>query len=135
MPQTLFDAAGLAVVAYAEINGADGTSTYLNSGVSTTRTATGLYTLTLPGSNVPSSSSGIPSNQLGETNDLVFVTPKTTTLIPLAAPPVPVVDDDDDPYVKNIKMINSLVGTSSFVDATFSILILRCINPPLPPSS
>ena len=52
MPSTLFDSAGLAIVAYAQVDGAtgqsEGTTSLANSGVNTTRTSTGMYYVTLP---------------------------------------------------------------------------------------
>ena len=47
MPSTLFDSAGLAIVAYAQVDGHSGnsanTTTLASSGVSTTKISTGLY--------------------------------------------------------------------------------------------
>ena len=72
MPSTLFDSAGLAIVAYVQVNGADGSSVstaLANSGVSTTKILgqDGGYLIQL-------------STALGQdpSRDLIFVQPMTT---------------------------------------------------------
>lgn len=110
MPSTLFDSAGLAVVAFAEVVGATGASVDLNSGVTTTRTAAGTYTLTLP-------------SNLGQSNtkDLIFVQTLGTGTAPLTAK----VSTASTATVKTVYVSDA----TTLADGDFSILILRTINP------
>lgn len=115
MPSTLFDSAGLAIVAYAEVIGATGASTNTNSGVTTTRIGTGLYTVTLPENKWQSA-----------TRDLIFVTPKGTITSEAYSYKV------DDTLVAT-KYIAIYGGSPvlSYADSDFSLLILRTtITPP-----
>jgi hypothetical protein len=112
--QTLYDNAGLAVVAYGEVL-ADGTSPNLNSGVTTARTSAGLYTITLPANKLQS---GV--------RDLMFVTPKGA----ITATPFSHKIDDSDPAVKQVAIYGGAPLTT-FADSEFSFVIFRSIvNPP-----
>ena len=120
MPSTLFDSAGLAIVAYVQVNGADGSSNstlLANSGVTTTKVPghAGDYLITL-------------SSAVGQdpSRDLIFVQP--TLQNPLTAPfaPVPsaVVTDRDD-YTKEVQ----IGSETTALDCDFNVLILRTILP------
>ena len=125
MSSTLFDSAGLAIVAYVQVNGADGSSNstatggtpLANSGVSTTKVPghAGDYLITL-------------SSAVGQdpSRDLIFVQP--TLQNPLKAPfaPVPsaVVTDRDD-YTKEVQ----IGSETTALDCDFNVLILRTILP------
>jgi hypothetical protein len=110
---TLFDIAGLAVVAYAEVS-ADGTSTGTNSGVTTTRTGAGQYDVVLPATKAQS-----------QARDLIFVTPKgAITSVPYSHKV-----DDADAVTKHVAIYGGS-PLATFADADFSILILRTIVPP-----
>jgi hypothetical protein len=109
---TLFDSAGLAIVAYAEVL-SDGSSVATNSGVTTTKLGTGQYRVTLP------------ANKTQDNADLIFVTPKAH---PLTSSPLSHAVDDTDPANKDIAIYGgSPLGT--FADASFSVIILRTIIP------
>jgi hypothetical protein len=112
--QTLYDLAGLAVVAYGEVL-ADGTSTNINSGVTTARTAAGQYTVTLPAGKAQSG-----------TRDLMFVTPKVAspTGVPYSASV-----DDTSATVKSVAIYGGS-PLATFADCEFSFLILRTIITP-----
>jgi hypothetical protein len=117
MPSTLFDSAGLAVVAYAQVNGATGasenTSGLANSGVYTTKLSPGLYLVQM-------------STALGQdpSRDLIFVQP-TTKSTPTVRPSVIVVDVDD--YNKQVSL-GDAIGTTA-IDCNFDVLVLRTILP------
>jgi hypothetical protein len=104
---TLFDSAGLAIVAYAEV-AADGTSTVNNSGVTTTKTASGTYNVILPADK---------TQQLGR--DLIFVQPNGT------GPQTATVSEADAAK----KVVERYAG-ATIADGAFTILILRTIVPP-----
>lgn len=110
MPSTLFDSAGLAVVAFAEVVGATGASVDTNSGVSTTRTAAGTYTVTLPAGKSQSNS-----------KDLIFVQTLGVGTAPLTAK----VSTASTADVKTIYVSDA----TTLADGDFSILILRTITP------
>jgi len=110
---SLFDSAGLAIVAYAEVAG-DGTSTSTNSGVTTTRSGLGQYTVTLPA-----------NKQQAGSRDLIFVTPKGT----IDSTPYSHKVDDADPADKKVAIYGGS-PLATFADSAFSILILRTIVPP-----
>ena len=120
MPSTLFDSAGLAIVAYVQVDGAHGSSSstaLANSGVETTRINTGTYNITVP-------------TALGQdpSRDLIFVQPTGTA--DFDYPPGTIVVDVDD-YTKTV-FIGTLDPTShsaTFVDCNFNLLILRTILP------
>jgi len=110
---SLFDSAGLAIVAYAEV-AADGTSTSTNSGVITARTGAGQYTVTLPA-----------NKQQNNARDLIFVTPKGT----IDSTPFSHKVDDADAAVKQVAIYGGQ-PLATFADSAFSVLILRTIVPP-----
>lgn len=114
MPSNMFDTAGLAFVAYAEVL-ADGTSPNTNSGVITARLGTGQYTVTL----------GANQQQAGA-RDLIFVTPKATNLsVPLSH-----AVNDASASVKQVAIYGGS-PIQSYADADFSIIIMRTtIQPP-----
>lgn len=119
MPGLNFSGANLAVVAYAEVEGTAGASTATNSGITTTRTALGLYLATLP-TNLAQSQS----------RDLMFVQAKGpySSTPGLSAVAKMQTVDDSDPTVKAIAFFNA-AGTP--LDSDFSLLILRTtISPP-----
>jgi hypothetical protein len=126
MPSLGFSGSNLATVAYAEVDGATGASTATNSGVATTITASGTYTVVLP--------TGITQNQA---RDLIFVQPKTNATDTQPSPAglvakMAVVDDTLD-ATKTIAIFAgdpSLPATTR-INSSFSILILRTtISPP-----
>jgi len=108
---SLFDSAGLAIVAYAEVL-ADGTSPNTNSGVATTKTGTGRYTVTLPADKAQTNA-----------RDLIFVQPLG---VANNTPVTSRVDDTTSTTVKGIEICN---GTTA-ADSAFTVLILRTIIPP-----
>jgi len=113
MPNTLFDSAGLAIVAYADVVGTDGSSAVTNSGVTTTRTGVGQYDVILPADKTQAQS-----------RDIILVTPKgTITSVPASAKV-----DDSDPATKHVGIYGGS-PLATFADLDFSILILRTIIP------
>lgn len=110
MPSTLFDAAGLAVVAFAEVVGATGASVDQNSGVVTARTAVGTYTVTLPADKAQS-----------DAKDLIFAQAKGAGTAPLTAK----VSTASTSSVKTILVSDA----STLADGDFTVLILRTIAP------
>lgn len=120
-----FSQAQLAVVAYAQVSGQDGSSSLCNSGIATTRLGMGTFQLGLP----VGSQNQIGLGQLAAT-DLVVVTP-LTPYTGLIGPgnPVPV----QMLVVNNNNTNNKLVlfGTSSTtaVDCDFSVIIYRSLIP------
>ncbi len=110
----LFDSAGLAIVAYAEVTGSDGSSTATNSGVTTTKLGTGQYRVTLP-----------VGKQQSNTRDLIFVCPKAH---PLTSSPLSHAVDDSDVANKDVAIYGGS-PLATFADADFSVLILRTIIP------
>ena len=123
MPSTLFDSAGLAIVAYAQVDGASGSSTstaLANSGVSTTRTSTGVYYVALP--------TGLTQDL---SRDLIFVQTKVTTALP---------SPNNGPRTANLfevdagKKAVTIYGASptmstTAIDSDFDVLVLRTILP------
>jgi len=105
----LFDSAGLAIVAYAEVVGSDGTSAACNSGVTTARIVDGQYTITLPSDKTQVAA-----------RDLIFVQVNGTSTTPVTAKV-----DNSDPAVKVVRITDA----STLVASDFSILILRTIVP------
>ena len=127
----MFDQAKLAVVAYAEVVGSDGSSTRTNSGIVTTRIGLGTYQLSLPLAS---------QNQLGLTQfsdrDLIFVQPLNATFplsvtavndntlgFPTAQVPAATANDQN-----KLVFIGSSATTA--VDSDFSVLILRTLTVP-----
>jgi hypothetical protein len=104
---SLFDSAGLAIVAYAEV-AADGSSTVNNSGVTTTKTATGTYNVILPSDK---------TQQIGR--DLIFVQANGT-----GAQTATVSETDAAK-----KVVERYAG-GTIADGAFTVLILRTIVPP-----
>ena len=112
----IFNTQTLATVAYAEIDGTAGASTATNSGITTTRTALGVYVAILP--------TGLFQ---AEARDLIFVQVKRE-----GAGVMTDVDDSLD-ATKTITLWdgNPANGAATKIDASFSILILRTtITPP-----
>jgi hypothetical protein len=113
-----FDQANLAIVAYAQVSGANGSSTLCNSGVVTTKISAGYYSITLP--------SGL---QQPSANDIVSVTP-TSTLMPLTEE-----TRDFVSVVNNTNSTTKYVLTSSNgtgVDCDFSVVIMRSLLSSVP---
>ena len=122
MPSTLFDSAGLAIVAYAQVDGGTGSSisstamnsTLLaNSGVTTSRIDVGWYSLTL------STATGQDPSR-----DLIFVQPTASSSPSLR--PSAIVEDDDD-FDKVVSLGDNL-GTTA-IDCNFDVLVLRTVLP------
>ena len=133
MPSTLFDSAGLAIVAYAQVDGATGSSisstamnsTLLaNSGVTTSRIDVGWYSLTL------STATGQDPSR-----DLIFVQPTTPTTNDYGPGSVPyppstlVVDNDDYEKQVFIGTLDPTTQLTTALDCDFNILVLRTILP------
>ena len=118
MPSTLFDSAGLAIVAYAQVNGATGSSSstaLANSGVTTTKVpaTTGQYLVNL-------------STALGQdpSRNLIFVQAAIPATSPFYNIPGTLAVDVDN-YTKLV-----LLGTgTTAIDCGFDILVLRTILP------
>jgi hypothetical protein len=127
MPSTLFDSAGLAIVAYAQVAGATGSSvstTLSNSGVSTTRITTGLYQVFLP--------TGLTQDP---SRDLIFIQPKavpSTTAIQLGLHPLANLVEESA-QVKQVRIwgVNDVGSgmTTTAIDSDFNVLVLRTILP------
>ena len=124
MPSTLFDSAGLAIVAYVQVDGSDGSSSstaLANSGVTTTKipSTTGDYLVQL-------------STALGQdpSRDLIFVQPTVAANTDQPYPPSVLVVDGDD-YTKEILIgtLDSRTGFTTALDCDFNVLILRTILP------
>jgi hypothetical protein len=115
----MFDQAKLAVVAYAAVNGFDGSSTLTNSGIVTTRVSQGYYALSLP----TGAANGQTLQQIAA-SDIVIVTP-TSTVSTVITPNCLVVNNEDS----TTKYV--LIGTAgaSAVDCNFSVVILRSLMP------
>jgi hypothetical protein len=114
----MFDQAKLAIVAYAEVNGSNGSSTLTNSGISTTRLGLGTYALDLP-------NGGPLAPQCLEQfsdRDLIFVQPLGAST-PIAATAV----NDAD---RTRKLVLTGSSATTAVDCSFSVLILRTVTPP-----
>jgi hypothetical protein len=124
MSSTLFDSAGLAIVAYAQVAGATGSSSstsLANSGVSTTRISTGLYQVFLP--------TGLTQDP---SRDLIYVQPKavpSTTAIQLGCAVVANVVEESA-TTKQVKMtgVSGTLATTA-VDSDFNVFVLRTILP------
>lgn len=113
-----FSQAQLAIVAYAEVNGTDGTSTKTNSGITTTRLALGTYAIDLP----VASQNQIGLQQFSD-RDLMFVQPLNADF-PVAATAV----NDAD---QTRKLVFTGSSATTAVDCGFSVLILRTLTPPV----
>lgn len=97
-----------ALVAYAEVSGAAGTSTTMNSGVMTSRTALGTYTVTLQ-----------TAMQQADSLSQIYVQPRGT--VPLMS----AVEDTSD-QVKTVRFSSS---STTAVNTDFSIFIWRSTIP------
>jgi hypothetical protein len=112
---TLFDSAGLAIVAYLEVTGSNGTSTNCNSGVTTTKTGTGQYDIILPSNKLQSSP-----------RDLIFVEVNGA----ITSTPYSSKVDNADPQTKHVGIYGGTAPLTTFADADFSVVIMRTIVPP-----
>jgi hypothetical protein len=124
MSSTLFDSAGLAIVAYGQVSGATGSSVstaLANSGITTTKISTGIYQAFMP--------TGLAQDP---SRDLIFVQPKalpSTTAIQLGCAVVANVVEESA-TVKQIKLTGvSGSLTTTAVDSDFNLLVLRTILP------
>ncbi len=117
MPSTLFDSAGLAIVAYAQVDGATGSSSppLANSGITTTRLSIGLYQLTLPANLVQSLTKILSFVQVKNSATLIGPTARVAVI------------DEFDPQVKLVNTLEAASG--NLIDADFDILIVRPIIP------
>lgn len=118
MPSTLFDSAGLAIVAYAQVDGATGSSAptaLANSGVSTTRISAGVYQVDLPTALTQSLS-----------RDLIFVQAKQTTALASPADRMAVLFELDAQH-KLVKIFQG--GGTTALDSDFNVLVLRTVLP------
>jgi hypothetical protein len=111
------DVAQLALVAYANVVGATGLSPAINSGVVTTRTDAGQYTITLPGGTTPGGLL-VPGPAEGIANSMGAVTLRGT-----GPTPVTLTYDDTDPLNKKVIAYSS--ATQTFADVDFSVEIFR----------
>lgn len=117
MPGLGFSGANLATVAYAEVEGAAGTSTTQNSGVTTTRTALGTYVVILP-----------TNLSQPQARDLIFITPRLNQDGSGNASKTYVLDDRLD-ATKTVTFYAN--DTTTKIDSSFTILIMRTtIAPP-----
>ena len=122
----MFDQAKLAVVAYAEVVGSDGSSTRTNSGIVTTRLGVGTYQLSLPVAS---------QNQLGLTQfsdrDLIFVQPLNSAFpISTAAVNNNTVGVPSAPTLDVNKLVFTGLSSTTAVDTDFAVLILRTLTVP-----
>ena len=116
----MFDQAKLAVVAYAEVSAADGSSTRTNSGIVTTRLALGTYALDLP----VASQNQIGLQQFSD-RDLIFIQPLGGTF-PVMSNCATVNDSN-----QTRKLVFFGASSTTAVDSDFSVLILRTLTPPV----
>jgi Tfp pilus assembly protein PilW len=119
MPSTLFDAAGLAIVAYAQVDGATGTSnstSLANSGVTVSKISTGAYSVLMP-----------TALQQDLARDLIFVQPKLTTALLAVGVRSPVVFEVNA-QEKHVVIYGGAGGTTP-LDSDFNLLVLRTILP------
>jgi hypothetical protein len=113
----MFDQAKLAIVAYGEVSGVDGSSTKTNSGVVTTRLGLGTFQISLP----VASQNQIGLQQFSD-RDLIFIQPLHPTA-PIATSAV-----NDANQTDKLVFLGSSATTA--VDCDFSFLILRTVTPP-----
>lgn len=121
--QTLYDSAGMAIVAYGEVL-ADGTSPYQNSGVITARVGVGQYTITLPTTIV----SGSRNQAQSSPADSLMISPKSNPN-PLTSTPLSHAVDDSDPAVKKVA-IYAGSPLATFADSAFNFILFRTIVTP-----
>lgn len=121
MPALGFSGPNLATVAYAEVDGTAGASTVTNSGVTTTRTASGTYVVILPTTLAQDVS-----------RDLIFVQPKANNDGSSFNIPRFATVDDSLSITKTINVWsgNPAAASSTLIDGSFSIVILRTTLPP-----
>jgi hypothetical protein len=114
----MFDQAKLAIVAYGEVSGTDGSSTKTNSGVVTTRLGLGTFQISLP------NGSALQPQLLEQFSDrdLIFIQPLHPTA-PIATSAV-----NDANRTNKLVFLGSSATTA--VDCDFSFLILRTVTPP-----
>jgi hypothetical protein len=117
------DVAQLALVAYANVIGGTGLSTSVNSGVVTTRTGAGQYTITLPGGTTPGGLL-VPGPAEGIANSLGSLTVRGTS-----ATPVDLTYDDTDALNKKVYAYSS--ATQTYADVDFSVMIFRSTKFPV----
>ena len=120
--QTLYDSAGMAIVAYGEVL-ADGTSPNQNSGVTTAKASLGQYTITLPTNIVAGGSKNLAQSGA---RDSMMITPK---VIPPSFVPVSYSVDDSDPAVKKVALYAGAPAVT-FADCAFNFIIFRTIVTP-----
>lgn len=125
--QTLYDSAGMAIVAYGEVL-ADGTSPNQNSGVTTARVGLGQYTITLP-DNVASGSTSTRNQAQSSPADSLHVTPQANPGGPLTSTPLSHAVDDSDPVVKKVAIYGGS-PLATFADAAFKFILFRTIVTP-----
>ncbi len=121
MPGLLFSGVNLATVAYGEIDGPTGSSTRMNSGVTTTRLAAGQYAIILP--------TGLAQT---DARDIFIVQPK---LDPVSSPPglvaFAMIDDTNDTTkLVNLYSGNPAAAAVTTVDVSFTFIILRTTTTP-----
>ncbi len=130
----MLDQAKLAVVAYAEVSGANGASTLTNSGIYTTRLGAGLYMVDL--SKNPDGSANQQELLQFSDRDLIVVTPHSSTTRwayggakELGADLAGLVGGNPTPG--SVKTV--YIGGAGFtgVDVDFSIIIYRTLTPPV----
>jgi hypothetical protein len=108
------DQAKLALVAYALVSGADGSSTVINSGVTTTRLGMGTYAIDLPVNEYQYSSNDLIQVQIrGATPGLVGV-------------------DYENPATPNRKVVYTGSSPTTALDLDFTIQIWTTLDPPAP---
>jgi|WetSurSiteA1Bulk_404760.scaffolds.fasta_scaffold60872_2 hypothetical protein len=120
----MLDQAKLAVVAYAEVVGSNGTSTLTNSGIYTTRLGAGLYEVDLS-KNPDGSASQQELNQFSD-RDLIVVTPHSSTTQWAFGGARNV---SANGAVKNVFI--GVGGNNTGADVDFSIVIYRTLTPPV----
>jgi hypothetical protein len=121
----MLDQAKLAVVAYAEVVGSNGTSTLTNSGIYTTRLSQGVFQVDLS-RNPDGSANQQELNQFSD-RDLIVVTPHDSTTQWAFGGARNISSDGA------IKHVFIGGGTSGFtgIDVDFSVIIYRTLTPPV----
>lgn len=119
MPSTLFDSSGLAIVAYAQVDGATGLCTssgLASNGVSSSRSTTGVYVLTL--------ATGLSQDP---SRDLILVQPKATDLQAGNRDRAATLFDTSAQQ-KVVETFCPSLGSTA-VDCSFDVVVLRTILP------
>lgn len=109
--------ANLGIVAYARVR-ANGSTPYINSGVTVRRVSKGQYEVTLPGA--PAGQEPLQEGQQVAHSDLIFLTP---ILTPTATG---CVIDEPDEFTRVILFTNN---SGQATDTEFNFLMLRVIHP------